>query len=46
MSTNIPDTELICEIVHGNTAKNGSELSRKELIKIQKKICGSFLRTC
>lgn len=33
MSTNIPASKLICEIVRGNTAKKGSELSRKELIK-------------
>lgn len=36
MSTNTPASKLICEIVHGNTAKKGSELSRKELIKNSK----------
>lgn len=36
MSINTPASKLICEIVHGNTAKKGSELSRKELIKNSK----------
>lgn len=46
LSTNISASKLICEVVRGNTAKNRSELSRKELIKIRRKICGSLLSTC